>query len=175
MDYAHIAYPSSLYPNATLKTSGCGVCCASMVVENLTKESFPPEICAKFSIDNGARAKTGTDMVQLAKSISKRFNLSYTIETNIDVVLDEIKQGAIVVANTKGGVNGLFSDSGHYVTLYDYIAFNFIVLDPYLYPSKFNTKTRKGKVEQQGDILKVSKENVALDCKKYYIFKNAIN
>ena len=171
INYNSIPYASSLYPNATVKTSGCGVCCASMIVENLTGESFPPEESAKFSINCGARAATGTDMAILAKALCKRFKLEYQVVSDIAAAARAISGGAMAVANTKGGTNGLFSTSGHYVVLAEYQNSSFTVLDPYLYSGKFKTSTRKGKVKQNGNILQVSKENVAADCKKYYIFK----
>ena len=35
LNYEHIPYPSPTSPNGNLANNGCGVCCASMVVEHL--------------------------------------------------------------------------------------------------------------------------------------------
>ena len=171
LNYADIPYPSSLYPNATVKSGGCGVCCASMIVENLAGQAFQPEVSAKFSINCGARAATGTDMEVLARALCQKFDLTYQSTTDINAVASAMQTGTMAIANTKGGTNGLFSTSGHYVVIAEYKNPSFTVLDPYLYSGKFNTSTRKGKVRQSGNLLQVSKENVAADCKKYYIFK----
>lgn len=172
LNYANIPYPSSLYPNATIKTSGCGVCCASIVVENLTGKDFPPEISAKFSMENKARAATGTDMATLAKALCCKFDeMTYWSTDDSNIVASAVEDGAIAIANTKGGDKGLFSTSGHYVVLAGYKNTTFSVLDPYLYNGKFDTKYRKGKVTQHDNVLYVSQEHVANDCKRYYIFK----
>ena len=43
LDYEHIPYPSPSSPNGNLADNGCGVCCASMIVEGLTGMVYPPE------------------------------------------------------------------------------------------------------------------------------------
>ena len=170
-NYGNILYPSATYPEATLASSGCGVCCVSMVVENLLDTSFSPLASAKFSMQNGARALSGTDMSKLSKLICGAFPLKCEAVTDINLVKNKLKHGAMAIAHTKGGSQGLFSTSGHFVVLAEFKNEKFTVLDPYLYNGKFNTNTRKGKVTQRGNYLYVSPSNVSADCKKYYIFE----
>ena len=49
LDYEHIPYPSPSSPYGNLANNGCGVCSASMVVEALTGEDFPPEQSAALA------------------------------------------------------------------------------------------------------------------------------
>ena len=49
LDYAHIPYPSPTSPNGTVADNGCGVCAASMLVENMLRIPFPPEESAALA------------------------------------------------------------------------------------------------------------------------------
>lgn len=173
-NYANVPYPSASLPKATVKSGGCGVCCASMIVENLLGVSFKPTESAKFAIQSGARVVGGTDMDKLSKSLCGSFSLKYEGVTDIAQVKAKVKSGAMAVAHAKGGSQGLFSDSGHFVVLAEFDGKRFTVLDPYLYSGKYSTKYRKGKVTQNGNLIYVSAENVAVDCKKYYIFERSV-
>lgn len=173
-DYANVPYPSAALPDATVKSGGCGVCCASMIVENLLGQSFPPPQSAKFSIQNGARVVGGTDMGRLSKSLCGAFSLKCEANTSIDRAQEIINAGAMAIAHTKGGDKGLFSTGGHFVVLADFSNKQFTVLDPYLYAGKYTLSYRKGKATQKGNFLFVSAENVASDCKKYYIFEKVV-
>ena len=42
LDYEHVPYPSPMgVKNGNIANNGCGVCCASMVVEELTGYAIP--------------------------------------------------------------------------------------------------------------------------------------
>ena len=48
LDYEHIPYPSPVGAvNGNLANNGCGVCSASMLVENMLDVPYPPEVAAK--------------------------------------------------------------------------------------------------------------------------------
>lgn len=170
-NYANVPYPSASLPKATIATGGCGVCCASMIVENLLGQSFKPSESAKFSLSCGARVNGGTDMAKLSKALCSSFSLKYDMVESINAVKSEMKSNAMAIAHAKGGTQGLFSTSGHFVVLAKFDGNQFTVLDPYLYKGKYDTKYRKGKVTQSGNLLYVSPQNIDNDCKKYYIFK----
>ena len=76
LDYAHIPYPSPTSPNGTVADNGCGVCAASMLVENMLRIPFPPEESAALAKACGAREGFGTDMYLYAGALAERFCLS---------------------------------------------------------------------------------------------------
>ena len=180
-NYSNVPYPAKGYENATIKTSGCGVCCASMVIENLTSSKLPPDKCASYAINIGARVPGGTDMVTLGKAISKDYGLTMTTTNDLATMVNALKSGAYAVVNVGGdrsGHVGLFSDSGHFVVAAGLASDGRVqVLDPNYYSGKFNKTGRKGKVEVQGNICLVSQANLHADttviATKYYIFKGA--
>ena len=120
-DYAHVPYPSEVRPQSNIKTSGCGVCSACMVVENLTEHKLSVEECAKFSISVGGRDNHGTDMEKLAPPLCARFGLTFEATDDKEKVLEFLNNNrGMVIANPGGdreGHVGLFTTSGHYIVL----------------------------------------------------------
>jgi len=174
-DYAHLPYPSPTLPSATVASGGCGVCCASMLVENLLKgTSFPPAEAVLAAQSSGARVTGGTDMRVFAKDLCQRFPMKFQETTSLDAVLSSMRYGgAMAIANTKGNVGsykGLFSDSGHYVVLAAVGESYVTVLDPYLYPGKFDKAWRKSKVRLLGNEAYVLPDDLEADCKRYFLF-----
>lgn len=180
-NYPNVPYPAKGYESATIKTSGCGVCCASMVVENLTDKKLPPDKCAQYAIQTGARVPGGTNMATLGKAIAKDYGLTMTTTNTSATMLSGLKSGAYVVVNVGGdreGHVGLFSDSGHYIVAVGVASDGRVqVLDPNYYAGKFDKAGRRGKVTVQGNICLVSQADLIADttvtATKYYIFKGA--
>lgn len=174
-NYGSMAYPAPGYESATVKTSGCGPICMSMVIENLGAGSFPPEKSVALALSSGARVSGGTDMEKLAKAVCEKFPVKYSTTTSGDAAFSELRYNkAIVICNVKGDVGsykGLFSDSGHYVVAAGIGEVYVTVLDPYLYPGKFDTAARRGRAVVNGNLVYCTPANLALDTKKYYIFE----
>lgn len=132
-DYGGVAYPSPTIRNATVKSGGCGVVCASIIVENLTGKSFPPDVAAKYAIKVGARVAGGTDMVRLAENLCRDFDIGdYYGFGNVDVLVDFLKKGWWAIANTDGneGTQGVFSSDGHFVVLCGIDGATVKIIDP---------------------------------------------
>lgn len=120
-DYAHVPYPSEARPQSNIKSSGCGVCSACMVVENMTEHKLSVEECAKFSLSVGGRDNFGTDMEKLAPPLCERFGLAFEATDDKEKVLEFLNNNrGMVIANPGGdreGHVGLFTTSGHYIVL----------------------------------------------------------
>lgn len=178
-NYASVPYPAKGYEKATVATSGCGVCCASMVVENMTDRKLPPNQCAQYAMKAGARVSGGTDMRLLGRCIARDYGLTMETSNNIVTAVQALKNGAYAIVNVGGdraGHVGLFSDGGHYVLAVGLAADGRVmVLDPNYYAGKFNKAGRKGKVTVQGNLCLVSQGDLAADTTvtstKYYIFE----
>ena len=176
LDYKHIPYVSPTSLNGNIADNGCGVCCASMIIEDIKGIDFPPEVCAIFSKQSGAREGFGTDMRILAPAISKEFDIKVkpTLDTKEVISFLENKQG-YVIANTIGNREdwiGVFSDSRHYIVLIS-IHDNIVgVLDPLYRDGRYDIEGRKGKVTMDGYVAYADFRVVENDCvgKPYYLF-----
>ena len=80
--YCQLDYPDLPYPfhgdGRTVANSGCGVCCASMLIERLPGISFPPEEAVRFARRCGARDRFGTNFYILGGALAGRFDLKMT-------------------------------------------------------------------------------------------------
>ncbi len=178
-NYASVPYPSSAHPDATVKSGGCGVCCASMVVEELTGKKWPPNESAAYSISCGGRVAEGTDMIALAKALAVTYGLKVRQTKSIDDVLSAMQySGAIVVANSKGGSAGLFSTGGHFIILRRIQSPYIVVWDPDLYAGKYDKSWRKGKAQVYGNEVYVLPATLDSDIRKdysaYFIFTKGV-
>jgi len=176
--YANVPYPAPGYPDATVKSGGCGVCCASMIVEGLTGQAFPPETSAAYAIKAGARVPGGTDMRLLGTCLSRDFELICRKSDRAEELLAHLGSGGWAVANVGGdreGYTGLFSDAGHYVVARGTASDGRVcVWDPGKYEGKYSKPGRKGKVTVSGDDCLVDVSYLDADCAnrspRYYLF-----
>ena len=80
-NYPHVAYPTLtdlpelMRADSTVRSAGCGLCSASMVVTNLTGREFSLIDCLELSLAVGANHSPGTDMDLLAPYVAERFDL----------------------------------------------------------------------------------------------------
>lgn len=176
-DYGHVPYPHAAHPKATVKTSGCGVCCASMVVENLTGRLFPPQEAAAYAIENGARVPGGTDMGRLAKCLCRTFGLKVKTSDRVSELVAHLKANGVSIVNTGGdrsGHKGVFSNGGHYLTVLGINGGELIIGDPGLYDGKYDKPYRKA-VTVSGKVCLAAPAVLDEDCKnrspRYYLFK----
>ena len=175
-DYKHIPYPSPSSLNGNIADNGCGVCCASMVVESLKNVDFPIEESALFSKASGAREGFGTDMSILAPALAKKFNLNVIKTVDENLVLEFLASGkGLVIANTAGDREewtGVFSDSRHYVVAASAANHTVEVWDPLYCEGRYDTPARKGKVKMDGVRAFADFQILVNDCngRPYYLF-----
>lgn len=182
-DYAHVPYPSPSLPKATVKSGGCGVVCASMIVENLTGRSFPPEESACYAIRNGARVSGGTDMRVLSRAVGRDFGMNIFTTNDENELIRRLNAGGMAIANVGGnraGYTGVFSDAGHYVVAAGIKPDGrVIVLDPCLYEGKFNKAGRREKVSVSGNEVwcapTVLHQDTFTRNPNYYLFERTVN
>lgn len=181
-NYANVPYPAPGYDKATVKSGGCGVCCASMIVENLTEHKNGPKTMASYAIVKRARVSGGTDMNVLAKALRQDYDLHFTTTNNESILLDHLKKGGMAIANVGGnrsGYVGVFSDGGHYVVIAGLTDDGrVIVLDPGYYIGKFNKAGRTGKVKVQGNYCICDLNVLAKDTENrspaYWLFERKV-
>ncbi len=177
-NYPHVPYPTLTdmpelgRGNTSLKDAGCGVCAASMVVENLTGEEFPVIDSLELSINVNANHSPGTNMERLAPYVAERFDLDLVMTDDAELVRSYLKKGYMAVAcaagdRTEEDYVGVFSHGGHFVTVIgiDEDGEHIRVLDPSLVPGKYDIPGRREKVTVNGCILHTTMQVLAEDCR----------
>lgn len=146
-------YPSVKYDRPstteieTVKTSGCGVCTACIVFNNLAGgELYTVSQMAKFSMDNGARDNSGTNMNTLLNALCKTHPaFSFTTTTSESELVNHIKKGGMAICN-QGDTYNVFSTAGHYVIAYKMVGKNIEILDPQMYDGKYDAYKRPQRI-----------------------------
>lgn len=182
LDYEHVPYLSpmgTMYGN--ISNNGCGVCSASMVVENMLGVSFPPEEAAKLSKMCGAREVWGTDFYTYAPVLAARWGLTVRDTEDADETLRFLQEGrGMVIANIRGdrpedGYIGVFSTGGHYVVIASAEGDTVKVWDPMYQEGsgRFDIPGRKGKVRMDGLDAYASFDVFREDCKErpFFLFE----
>ena len=179
LDYEYVPYPSPVgVPDGNLSNNGCGVCAASMVVENMLGISFPPEEGAVLAKACGAREGYGTDMYIYDPVFARRFGLQTRNTEDGREALRFLQQGrGMVIANTYGDRPehiGVFSDSGHYIVLASAEGNEVLVWDP-MYregSGRYDVPGRAGKVRLDGVNAYADFSEIEQDCfeRPYFLF-----
>ncbi len=130
--------------------TGCGICSVCMIVENLTDHKFSVEEGVQMSYDTGANQWAGTSLKRLGPAVAERFGLDFCVTDDLGEVLEHLKRGgmaaALVFVQKDTGI-GLFTDSGHYITLVSFDGEDVCILDPSYTEEKYEKEGRKGKVK----------------------------
>ena len=135
-----------------------------------------PEQMANYSLDNGCRAATGTDMVSLIAKIAKDYCLNMEYSNDINKAIEELnKGGSIVIANVGGDRKnhvGVFSSGGHYIVLQGTCGADLVILDSGYYQGKYSKLGRSGVTVSDKYVL-AAPNLVDSDCEnrspRYYI------
>lgn len=155
--WASHPYPSMSYPNATIKSGGCGPTAAAMVISSF-KETILPNQMGDIFRQNGYRAASGTAGSSFP-FIAKKWGLTCNVKVKLDDAIACLNRGGMVVVNVKGG--SVFSTGGHYVVLaYMKDSNTIAVFDPYMYTNKFNKSSRRNKVTVDGNTVYISYSNM---------------
>ena len=165
-------YPQIPYGGGTVASSGCGLCAACMVVENMTGQSFTPAEAVAMADACGAHDETGTEISILAPAVCEKFGLTYELTCDHGKMLQFLQNGeGMAIANSGGdreGWTGVFTHGGHFITLVSAKGREICVMDPSMTPDKYESEGRKGKVRVEGDLAYVDIAVLAMDCDNRY-------
>ena len=159
LNYPHIPYHTRVKKDIpreemlrSVAKSGCGLCCISMAVDELTTENLPIEECVRISEECLANWSVGTDMKVLAPVIAERYDLAYTPTSDVNEAVAALQNGAKIVAHVgvpEGKEIGLFTKGGHYILLIATDGEKFCILDPSYKEGKFDIPERAGRVDER--------------------------
>ena len=181
---------SVLYTNhgdksQTMKSSGCGPTSAAMAV-SASKGIITPLTMKKLFEDNGYRTYSNGTAWSAWSFVADFFDFKeYKPTSSFKTMASYLKQD-----KNKDGIsdyfvvlscaNGLFTTGGHYIFSpgWDFQRNCYIIYDPYYYPGKFDTGSRRAAgVKVSGNIAYVSEKSM----KKYgniqqiWLFSNDSN
>lgn len=144
--WANHPYPSQELPNATIKSGGCGVTCAAMVVSSC-KEVIHPDTMGDIARQNDFRPNGGTDW-DLFPYVAQRWGIETREVRSSYEALQACRDGYFVVILCGAG---LWTTGGHYILAVGSRGDQIEIFDPYLYAGKFNRAGRQGKVSVEGN------------------------
>ena len=161
-------YPSQELPKATIKSGGCGVTCAAMVVSSL-KEIIRPDTMGDIAIENGFRVNGGTS-AKLFPYIAERWGLETKPVKSSYEALEACREGYLVVILVGAG---LWTTGGHYILAVGHRNDEIEIYDPYLYSGKFNRYNRQGKVSVEGNscFVQIDTFKQNSEARSFYAFK----
>ncbi|MBR0385960.1 MAG: hypothetical protein IJI05_05380, partial [Erysipelotrichaceae bacterium] len=170
---------SSSFINGTIESSGCGLCCLCMVVDQLTMESLDLPEAIELSVSNKANMNVGTNMKILGPVVAEKYGLQFRQTNSEQEMIAWILNGGVAIINVGGdyeGHIGAFCDVGHYILAIAYQNGMFRILDPAYRPCKYDIEGRKGKITDKKGILYTSEKVLHEDTEnrrpRYYLFNN---
>lgn len=173
LNYPHVPYNHNMAHGGppegrtSVKTSGCGLCCACMVVAHQTGKILPIAEFVKLSEENLANQELGTDMKVLGPVLAKLFDLEYVQSSDKEELIAWLKAGGEAIIHAQGdkdGSIGLFSNRGHYILATAMVGDEVQIMDPSDKDGKYEVEGRKGKVRVDTPFIYTSPELVQEAC-----------
>ena len=173
LNYGHIPYNHNMAAGGppegrnTVRSSGCGLCCACMMVAHQTGTELPVEEYVKLSEENLANQDLGTNMRVLGPVLAEKFGLEYVQSSDKDEMIAWLKNGGEVIVHAQGGKDdhiGLFSNRGHYILATAMAGDEVQIMDPSDKPEKYEIEGRKGKVRKEEPYIYATPELVDEAC-----------
>lgn len=161
-EYSHIPYMHDLDHGGAaeklrnLGTSGCGLCCACMVVEHLTGKTLELIQCIRLSEESGANHCPGCDMSILGPAVAEQFGLTYRRCGDVDTLIAHLRSGGEAVAlvcRQEDGSPGIFTGWAHYMLLTACNDNVVTILDPNYAKGKFQAQEEAGLIRVEEPFL----------------------
>lgn len=173
LNYPHIPYNHNMAHGGppegrtSVRTSGCGLCCACMVVAHQTGKELPIEEFVKLSEENLANQDLGTNMKVLGPIIAKLYGLEYVQSSDKNELIAWLRSGGEAIVHCQGDKDdhiGLFSNRGHYILATAMVGDEVQIMDPSDKPEKYEIEGRKGLVRKEVPYIYATPELVDEAC-----------
>ena len=162
----------------TVRSGGCGLCSACMIVDQLTTADFSVREAAELSMSVGGNHSSGTDMEIFGPAVAEKFNLDYKTSTDIHEVIEAVRDGGRVIAlvgHTEPQHKGIFTTGGHYIVVISATDVEVCILDPNWTSKNFKKWQKEGLVRMEGTLVYTTPEILHNEIKTvypgYYIFR----
>lgn len=189
LDYGHLSYVTATElsgadktrgESTTVRSSGCGLCSAIMVLDRLLVDyDFTLEDAVKLSYSVKANHMRGTSLKRFGPALAEKFNLEYEESSDTERLIYCLQTGGAAVAHIGGdreGHIGVFSHRGHYVAVIGVEKDGRLaILDPSYKEGKYLEEGRVGKVEVKHGVVAICEvETLKEDCANrtlsFYLF-----
>ncbi len=183
-NYAYIPYmhdinnPDKPPEKRTISSSGCGLCCACMMLEHLTRHTLTLEQMIQHSYDSFANVRVGTQMIKLGPYLAEKYNLEFKATKSTEEVIQCLRDGGEVIINVGGSHDdyiGLYSTNGHYIIAIAYDGNELCILDPSYREDKYEIEPHAGKVRVNAPFTYCSIKTIEDDTQNretpFYLFK----
>lgn len=172
--WADVKYSKKAPHTETIKSSGCGITSAAMIISNLTNSYVEPPEMAEFSVKNGFRIDGVGTSHALYPAIAKKYNLKCTESYDIYKAAECVRRGGLVVCSTNGGVNKLFSTGGHLFIMSGIYGNDCEFTDPDNYQGKYQSEYRKQRCYEKNGRIYVNINEAKKHIVVYYLFERKI-
>ncbi len=167
LEYPHIPYITGCDlegkareegKSTTVKTSGCGLCSAVMILDRLLPNcDFDLEKAMEISYESGANRRFGTNYPKFGPLLAEKYGLKFEMTNDMASLLKCLKTGGVAAANVGGdreGYVGVFSHVGHYIVIIGVEPDGRLaILDPAYEENVYEEEGRKGKVEMKAGVI----------------------
>ena len=164
----------------TVKNSGCGMCGAVMLADQLIPNcDFDLTDAINLCYQVKGNQKKGTDYSIFGPALAEKLNLECKPSRDINEVLDCLRTGGsaiVIAAGDRDGREGVFCHGGHVMNAISIEADGrLVLLDPSYCPEKYTSEYRRDKVEIKHDFLVLTTpEILAEECAPknipYYLY-----
>ena len=171
--WRYYPYTSTGNTSQTIGSSGCGVASATMIIDSIIGNVSVTDVADTF-VKYGYRSANNGTYWSAYRAIADEFNIEYQETSNFETMLNKLRNNNYVICSVG---NGLFTTGGHYIVIYAADNDTLKIYDPYLYAGKFETSTRRGKVEVKGNTVYCSIDNFKkyANYKQFFCYKYDIN
>lgn len=169
--WANVIYSAKEPHTETIKSSGCGICSAAMVISNLTDTYIDPPKMAEYSVKNGFRIDGVGTSHSLYPAIAKKYSLLCSQVSDINKAIECVKKGGMVVCSTLGGANKLFSTGGHLFLMTSYNGKECEFYDTDNYSGKYKTEYRKTRCYEKNGFVYVTPSEAKKHIITYFLFE----
>ena len=139
----------------TIGSSGCGPTSAAMVVTACKGTILPPDMGDLF-VNYGFRSANNGTYFSAFRWVADTFNIGYNETYRLDDAVNLVRNNNYVIVSC---ANGLFTTGGHFIVIVGIDGNTLKIYDPYLFASKFETSTRRGKASVSGNTVYVTIDN----------------
>ena len=171
--WANVIYSAKPPHTETIKSSGCGICSAAMIISNLTDTYIEPPKMAEYSVKNGYRIDGVGTAFALFPKIAEKYNLKCTQTSDIFKAAECVRNGGMVVCSTNGGENKLFSTGGHLFIMSDIIGNDCEFADPDFYNGKYTIAYRKKRCYTESNKVYVNINEAKKHITTYFCFERS--
>lgn len=169
--WADVKYSAKAPHTETIKSSGCGITSAAMIISNLTNSYVEPPEMAEYSIKNGFRIDGVGTALALYPAIAKKYNLKCTLSYDIYKAAECVREGGLVVCSTNGGANKLFSTSGHLFIMSGIYSNDCEFTDPDNYQGKYQSEYRKQRCYEKNGKIYVNINEAKKHISVFFLFE----